>query len=48
MKVQCEEAVGTKDITAQVIGSVGVGEQILIGLVQEGTGRPGARSQERC
>lgn len=36
MKIRCEEAVGTKDATAQVIDGVGVGVQILIGLVREG------------
>ncbi|KAH7370587.1 Asp/Glu/hydantoin racemase [Rhexocercosporidium sp. MPI-PUGE-AT-0058] len=36
MKIKCEEAVGTKDATAQVIDGVGVGVQILIGLVREG------------
>jgi Asp/Glu/hydantoin racemase len=36
MKIRCEEAVGAKDATAQVIDGVGVGVQILIGLVREG------------
>lgn len=36
MKLKCEEVVGTKDATAQVIDGVGVGVQILIGLVREG------------
>jgi Asp/Glu/hydantoin racemase len=36
MKVKCEEAVGSKDATAQVIDGVAVGVQILIGLVREG------------
>ena len=36
MKIRCEEAVGSKDATAQVIDGVGVGVQILIGLVREG------------
>lgn len=36
MKTRCEDAVGTKDATAQVIDGVGVGIQILIGLVREG------------
>jgi len=36
MKLKCEEAVGAKDATAQVIDGVGVGVQILIGLVREG------------
>jgi len=36
MKIKCEEAVGTKDATAQVIDGVAVGVQILIGLVREG------------
>ncbi|CZS99991.1 hypothetical protein WAI453_003424 [Rhynchosporium graminicola] len=36
MKIKCEEAVGTKEATAQVIDGVGVGIQILIGLVREG------------
>lgn len=43
MKIRCEEAVGTKDAIAQVIDGVGVGVQILIGLVREGhrTGKGG-------
>lgn len=36
MKLRCEESVGTKDAYAQVIDGVGVGVQILIGLVREG------------
>lgn len=36
MKIRCEEAVGAKDATAQVIDGVGVGVQLLIGLVREG------------
>jgi hypothetical protein len=38
MKIRCEEDVGTKNATAQVIDGVGVGVgvQILIGLVREG------------
>ncbi|TVY54575.1 Uncharacterized protein LCER1_G005427 [Lachnellula cervina] len=36
MKVKCEEAVGAKDAIAQVIDGVGVGVQLLIGLVREG------------
>lgn len=36
MKIKCEEAVGSKDATAQIIDGVGVGVQILIGLVREG------------
>jgi Asp/Glu/hydantoin racemase len=36
MKIRCEAAVGSKDATAQVIDGVGVGVQILIGLVREG------------
>jgi Asp/Glu/hydantoin racemase len=36
MKIRCEEAVGAKDATAQVIDGVGIGVQILIGLVREG------------
>ena len=36
MKIRCEEAVGSRDATAQVIDGVGVGVQILIGLVREG------------
>lgn len=36
MKVKCEETVGAKDAIAQVIDGVGVGVQILIGLVREG------------
>jgi Asp/Glu/hydantoin racemase len=36
MKIRCEEAVGAKKATAQVIDGVGVGVQILIGLVREG------------
>jgi len=36
MKIRCEEVVGTKDATTQVIDGVGVGVQILIGLVREG------------
>jgi Asp/Glu/hydantoin racemase len=36
MKIRCEEAVGSKNATAQVIDGVGVGVQILIGLVREG------------
>jgi len=36
MKLKCEEVVGAKDATAQVIDGVGVGVQILIGLVREG------------
>jgi Asp/Glu/hydantoin racemase len=36
MKIKCEEAVDTKNATAQVIDGVGVGVQILIGLVREG------------
>lgn len=35
MKLKCEEAVGSKDATAQVIDGVAVGVQILIGLVRE-------------
>jgi Asp/Glu/hydantoin racemase len=35
MKIRCEEVVGSKDATAQVIDGVGVGVQILIGLVRE-------------
>lgn len=35
MKIRCEEAVGTKHATAQVIDGVGVGVQFLIGLVRE-------------
>ena len=33
MKIRCEETVGAKDATAQVIVGVGVGVQLLIGLV---------------
>lgn len=36
MKIRCEEAVDAKNATAQVIDGVGVGVQILIGLVREG------------
>ena len=36
MKIRCEETVGAKDATAQVIDGVGVGVQLLIGLVREG------------
>lgn len=36
MKIRCEEAVGAKNAVAQVIDGVGVGVQILIGLVREG------------
>jgi len=36
MKIRCEETVDTKNATAQVIDGVGVGVQILIGLVREG------------
>jgi len=36
MKIKCEEAVDSKNATAQVIDGVGVGVQILIGLVREG------------
>jgi Asp/Glu/hydantoin racemase len=36
MKIRCEETVGAKDAVAQVIDGVGVGIQILIGLVREG------------
>jgi len=36
MKVKCEEVVGAKEGMAQVIDGVGVGVQILIGLVREG------------
>jgi Asp/Glu/hydantoin racemase len=36
MKIRCEDAVGSKDATAQVIDGVGVGAQVLIGLVREG------------
>lgn len=36
MKLKCEEVVGSKGATAQVIDGVGVGVQILIGLVREG------------
>ena len=36
MKIRCEEALGAKDATAQVIDGVGVGVQILIGLVRGG------------
>lgn len=36
MKIRCEEAVRSKDAIAQVIDGVGVGVQILIGLVREG------------
>jgi Asp/Glu/hydantoin racemase len=36
MKIRCEDAVGSKDAIAQVIDGVGVGVQILIGLVREG------------
>lgn len=36
MKIKCEETVGTRDGVAQVIDGVGVGVQILIGLVREG------------
>lgn len=36
MKIRCEEAVGAKNATAQIIDGVGVGIQILIGLVGEG------------
>lgn len=36
MKIRCEEAVGAKDATAQVIDGVGVGVQFLIALVREG------------
>jgi Asp/Glu/hydantoin racemase len=35
MKLKCEEAVDAKNATAQVIDGVGVGVQILIGLVRE-------------
>ncbi len=35
MKARCEEAVDSKNATAQVIDGVGVGVQILIGLVRE-------------
>ena len=35
MKIRCEEAVGAKDGIAQVIDGVGVGVQLLIGLVRE-------------
>jgi len=36
MKFRCEEVVGAKDATAQVIDGVGVGVHFLIGLVREG------------
>jgi Asp/Glu/hydantoin racemase len=36
MKIRCEEEVGAKEATAQVIDGVGVGVQLLIGLVREG------------
>lgn len=36
MKIRCEEEVGAKDATAQVIDGVGVGVQFLISLVREG------------
>lgn len=36
MKIRCEDAVGAKDATAQVIDGVGVGVQFLIALVREG------------
>lgn len=36
MKIRCEEAVGAKDATAQVIDGVGVGVQFLIAMVREG------------
>jgi Asp/Glu/hydantoin racemase len=36
MKIRCEDAVGAKDATAQVIDGVGVGVQILIVLVRWG------------
>lgn len=36
MKTRCEEAVGSRDATAQVIDGVGVGIQMLIALVREG------------
>jgi len=36
MKIRCEEEVGAKDATAQVIDGVGVGIQFLISLVREG------------
>jgi Asp/Glu/hydantoin racemase len=36
MKIRCEELVGAKDAIAQVIDGIGVGVQLLIGLVREG------------
>jgi Asp/Glu/hydantoin racemase len=36
MKIRCEDSVGAKDATAQVIDGVGVGVQLLIALVREG------------
>jgi Asp/Glu/hydantoin racemase len=36
MKIKCEEEVDVKNATAQVIDGVGVGVQMLIGLVREG------------
>ncbi len=36
MKMRCEETVGAKEATAQVIDGVGVGIHLLIGLVREG------------